>query len=108
MLFQASFEQDIGVMSNDIWLAFSVQWHNCPGAHILDLVRTEQDTLAKEVSKDVIRADELHSPIESVKYVSFLRDKLIIREWHADILEKLLDAWIGPVSYTHLTLPTKA
>ena len=73
-------------MANDIRLALTVQCHDCTGAHVFDIVSAEEDSLAEKVSKDVICADELHSPIESVKYVSLLGHELLICKWHANIL----------------------
>ena len=95
MLFQATLEQNVRIVANNVWLALAVQRHDRSGAHVLDLVRAEQDSLTEKVPQDVISTDELHPPIESVKDVSFLGDKLLVGEWHANVLEQLLDARVG-------------
>ena len=66
MLLEAAFKEDISVMSNDVRLALAVQWHYSGRGHVLDLVCTEQDSLAEEVAEDIVRADKLHAPIKSV------------------------------------------
>ena len=66
MLLEAAFKQDISVMSDDIRLALTIQWHHSGRGHVLDLIRAKQDSLAEEVAKDVVRADKLHAPIKSV------------------------------------------
>lgn len=95
MLFEASLEQNVRIVANDVWLTLSVQRHDRSGAHILDLIRAEQDSLAEKVPQNVICTDELHPPIESVKDVGLLGNKLLVSEWHANILEQLLDARVG-------------
>ena len=95
MLFEASLEQNVCIVANDVWLTLAVKRHNSSGAHVLDLIRAEQDSLAEKVPQDVICTDELHSPIESVKDVGLLGNKLLVGEWHANILEELLDTRVG-------------
>ena len=53
-------------MTDDIWLTLTVERHNSRGIHVFDLVSAKQNSLAEEVTEDVVRADKLHTPIESV------------------------------------------
>lgn len=66
MLFQAALEKDVGVVADDIWLTLTVERHNSRCVHVFNLVSAEKNSLAEEVTEDVVRADKLHPPIESV------------------------------------------
>ena len=66
MLLQTAFEEDISVVLDDIGLAVTIKRYNTAEAHVLNLVCAEKDSLAEKVAQDVIRANELHAPIESV------------------------------------------
>ena len=47
------------------------------------------------MGQNVVRTNKLQPPIKRVEDVSFLIDKLLVREWRFDILKKLRDAWVG-------------
>jgi len=51
--------------------------------------------LAEKVRQKVVSANKLHPPIKSVEDVSFHCNELIVCEGHIDVLEQLLDAWVG-------------
>ena len=95
MLLQAPLQEHLCVVTDDIRLTLFVNWCNCLSAEVLDLIGAEKDTLAEEVGQDVKCADELHAPVESVKNVCLLGDKLLVCEGHSNVLKQLLYAWVS-------------
>ena len=95
VLLEAALEQDFRVVSDYVWLALSVQRTHSLRAQIADLISAEKDALAVEVCQDIIRADELHPPVKRVEDISLLSNELIVCEGDANVLEQLLDAWVG-------------
>ncbi len=82
-------------MADDIGLAVTIDSTYGASALVLDLVCGEQDALAEEMCQHIKRANELYAPVESVQYVGFLCDKLVIAERHSDVFQKLVDARVG-------------
>ncbi len=95
MLFKASFKEHFRVVADNVRLAFAIDSTNCTCALVLDLVRCEQDALAKEMGQHIKRANELHAPVESVQYIGFLGNELVIAKGHSNIFQELIDARVG-------------
>ena len=66
MLFQAPFQKHFCVVTDDVRLAFAVNWANSAGALVLDLICSEEDTLAEKVCQNVECANVLYAPVKSV------------------------------------------
>ena len=95
VLLEAPFQQDFRVVSDDVGLALAVKRAHSLRAQIPDLIIAEKYALAVKVRQNVVRANELHPPVKRIENVGLLSHELAVSEGHIDVLEQLLDAWVG-------------
>ena len=98
VLLEALLCEDLCVVSDGrgvVVVLLGVDEGGWPVTHALDLVISEKYALAEKVSKDVIGADELETPVESVQDVKFHGNELAVSERRLDVLQELGNARVS-------------